>query len=114
MIFLKEANAISVELKKKVQFQYVLLSNTVYSPLPRDFLPSTETKQSPRVVVAVEVKDLKNAATHFWSLDKLKYVQKRNGQQRRSRSGGCSLDVVERFHPRFLSTIPNKLMSFFC
>ena len=33
-IFLKEANAISVELKKRVQFQFVLLTETLYSPLP--------------------------------------------------------------------------------
>ena len=33
-VFLKEANAISVELKKRVQFQFVLLTNTLYSPLP--------------------------------------------------------------------------------
>ncbi|RCN25338.1 hypothetical protein ANCCAN_28951, partial [Ancylostoma caninum] len=29
-IFVKEANAISVELKKKVQFQFVLLTDTMY------------------------------------------------------------------------------------
>ena len=33
-VFLKEANAISVELKKRVQFQFVLLTDTLYSPLP--------------------------------------------------------------------------------
>ncbi len=33
-VFLKEANAISVELKKRVQFQFVLLTETLYSPLP--------------------------------------------------------------------------------
>ena len=37
---LKEANAISVELKKKVQFQFVLLSDTLYSPLPSDLAKS--------------------------------------------------------------------------
>ncbi|WAR14348.1 KIF1A-like protein [Mya arenaria] len=49
-IFLKEANAISVELNKK-------------RDLPRPF---------PRNVVAVEVQDTKNGATHFWSLEKLR------------------------------------------
>ena len=34
-VFLKEANAISVELKKRVQFQFVLLTDTLYSPLPQ-------------------------------------------------------------------------------
>ena len=33
-VFLKEANAISVELKKRVQFQFVLLTDTLYSPIP--------------------------------------------------------------------------------
>ena len=33
-VFLKEANAISVELKKRVQFQFVLLTETLYSPMP--------------------------------------------------------------------------------
>jgi hypothetical protein len=31
---LKEANAISVELKKRVVFQFRLLTETLYSPLP--------------------------------------------------------------------------------
>ncbi|XP_062280568.1 kinesin-like protein KIF1A [Scomber scombrus] len=76
-IFLKEANAISVELKKKVQFQFVLLTDTLYSPLPQDLLPPDATKDRekrhfPRTIVAVEVQDQKNGATHYWTLDKLR------------------------------------------
>ncbi|XP_026769891.3 kinesin-like protein KIF1A isoform X11 [Pangasianodon hypophthalmus] len=76
-IFLKEANAISVELKKKVQFQFVLLTDTLYSPLPPDLLPSDVTKERekspfPRTIVAVEVQDQKNGATHYWTLEKLR------------------------------------------
>ncbi|NXQ45699.1 KIF1B protein, partial [Catharus fuscescens] len=77
-VYLKEANAISVELKKKVQFQFVLLTDTLYSPLPPELLPQPEPDKSrerrpfPRTVVAVEVQDLKNGATHYWSLEKLK------------------------------------------
>ncbi|XP_027883460.1 kinesin-like protein KIF1A isoform X12 [Xiphophorus couchianus] len=76
-IFLKEANAISVELKKKVQFQFVLLTDTLYSPLPPDLLPpeateDTESRHFPRTIVAVEVQDQKNGATHFWTLEKLR------------------------------------------
>ncbi|XP_065431524.1 kinesin-like protein KIF1B isoform X16 [Chrysemys picta bellii] len=76
-VYLKEANAISVELKKKVQFQFVLLTNTLYSPLPPELLPNETEKTRnnrpfPRTVVAVEVQDLKNGATHYWSLEKLK------------------------------------------
>ncbi|XP_071332015.1 kinesin-like protein KIF1B isoform X2 [Trachinotus anak] len=76
-VYLKEANAISVELKKKVQFQFVLLTDTLYSPLPPELLSQEPEKERdsrpfPRTVVAVEVQDLKNGATHYWSLDKLK------------------------------------------
>jgi kinesin family protein 1 len=60
-----------------VQFQFVLLTDTLYSPVPPELLPSEmekthEDRPFPRTVVAVEVQDLKNGATHYWSLDKLK------------------------------------------
>ncbi|XP_056399015.1 kinesin-like protein KIF1B isoform X14 [Hyla sarda] len=76
-VYLKEANAISVELKKKVQFQFVLLTDTLYSPLPPELLPPDsekigEDEPFPRTVVAVEVQDLKNGATHYWSMEKLR------------------------------------------
>lgn len=85
-IFLKEANAISVELKKKVQFQFTLLTDTLYSPLPPELAPTSlnggaltngpedEFGQTPipRTIVAVEVTDTKNGATHHWSLEKLR------------------------------------------
>ncbi|KAJ8022149.1 Kinesin-like protein KIF1A [Holothuria leucospilota] len=75
--FLKEANAISVELKKKVEFQFVLLSDTLYSPLTPDLMPNddgmvTWQRPFPRTVVAVEVQDKKNGATHYWTLEKLR------------------------------------------
>jgi kinesin family protein 1 len=84
-IFLKEANAISVELKKKVQFQFTLLTDTLYSPLPPD-LQSTALVSAndedynvsggmpppSRTIVAIEVTDMKNGATHYWSLEKLR------------------------------------------
>ncbi|KAK9739270.1 Kinesin-associated [Popillia japonica] len=76
-IFLKESNAISVELKKKVQFQFTLLTDTLYSPLPPDLRPAPDYDQDddcapPKTIVAVEVQDTKNGATHYWSLDKLR------------------------------------------
>ncbi|CAG9857792.1 unnamed protein product [Phyllotreta striolata] len=79
-IFLKEANAISVELKKKVQFQFTLLTDTLYSPLPVDLRPppphdydrDDDASSTPKTLVAVEVQDAKNGATHYWSLDKLR------------------------------------------
>ncbi|XP_050411558.1 kinesin-like protein unc-104 isoform X2 [Patella vulgata] len=75
-IFLKEANAISVELNKKVQFQFVLLTSTLYSPLPPELLPLEDREEErpfPRTIVAVEVQDSKNGATHYWSLEKLRH-----------------------------------------
>ncbi|XP_032572814.1 kinesin-like protein unc-104 isoform X2 [Drosophila sechellia] len=80
-IFLKEANAISVELKKKVQFQFTLLTDTLYSPLPPELastvapLHQEDEFGAPPVsktLVAVEVTDTKNGATHHWSLEKLR------------------------------------------
>lgn len=76
-IFLKEANAISVELKKKVQFQFVLLTDTLYSPLLPDMLNHDDIEEGmerpyPRTIVAVEVQDTKNGATHYWTLSKLR------------------------------------------
>uniref|UniRef100_T1IJB9 OTU domain-containing protein 3 n=1 Tax=Strigamia maritima TaxID=126957 RepID=T1IJB9_STRMM len=76
-IFLKEANAISVELKKKVQFQFVLLTDSLYSPLPPDLIPIDDdddmARPYQRTIVAVEVQDTKNGATHYWSLEKLRH-----------------------------------------
>lgn len=83
-IFLKEANAISVELKKKVQFQFTLLTDTLYSPLPPDLQASSAmiaqneeddasgVPAPSKTIVAVEVTDMKNGATHYWSLEKLR------------------------------------------
>jgi len=98
-IFLKEANAISVELKKKVQFQFTLLTDTLYSPLPPELTNLGNTTQLaitnasvtntnvsvngqtedefggppvPKTIVAVEVTDTKNGATHYWTLEKLR------------------------------------------
>ncbi|XP_059608868.1 kinesin-like protein unc-104 isoform X3 [Phlebotomus argentipes] len=85
-IFLKEANAISVELKKKVQFQFTLLTDTLYSPLPPELAASNGVlgaitsgnedefggNPAPRTIVAVEVTDTKNGATHYWTLEKLR------------------------------------------
>ncbi|XP_028158332.1 kinesin-like protein unc-104 isoform X2 [Ostrinia furnacalis] len=76
-IFLKEANAISVELRKKVQFQFTLLTDTAYSPLPAELAPrddaDDEYRPSAPTVVAVEVTDTKNGATHYWTLEKLRH-----------------------------------------
>ncbi|KOB76657.1 Uncharacterized protein OBRU01_04754 [Operophtera brumata] len=72
-----EANAISVELRKKVQFQFTLLTDTPYSPLPAELAPrddaDDEYRPSAPTVVAVEVTDTKNGATHYWTLEKLRH-----------------------------------------
>lgn len=64
----------------QVQFQFVLLTDTLYSPLSPDLLPSSiakdrEKRLFPRTIVAVEVQDQKNGATHYWTLEKLRYSQ---------------------------------------
>lgn len=71
--------ASSFTIRSQVQFQFVLLTDTLYSPLPPELLPPEPEKERdarpfPRTVVAVEVQDLKNGATHYWSLEKLKYA----------------------------------------
>lgn len=115
-VYLKESNAISVELKKKVQFQFVLLTDTLYSPLPPELLPSEPEKERderpfPRTVVAVEVQDLKNGATHYWSLEKLKQrldqmreMYDRAGEMASSNQGEdgeCALTGSDPFYDRF-------------
>lgn len=78
-IFLKEANAISVELKKRVQFQFILLTNTIYSPVPPEILTAYSEDSEhvpdvlPKTFVAVEVLDTKSGAVHVWSLSELRY-----------------------------------------
>jgi kinesin family protein 1 len=57
-----------VELHKRVQFQFVLLTDTLYSPLPVNLSSSS----SQRTIVAVEVEDLKNGARHYWTLEKFR------------------------------------------
>lgn len=67
----------------QVQFQFVLLTDTLYSPLPPDLLPpeaanDREQRHFPRTIVAVEVQDQKNGATHYWTLAKLRYTNMQN------------------------------------
>lgn len=48
----------------------------MYSPLSPELIPPGENmtlRPYPKTVVAVIVKDLKNGAIHYWSLEKLKY-----------------------------------------
>ena len=74
-------------------FQFVLLSNTPYTPLPRELVDGADmdTDQDSftlasversdvsfdvatrrRTIVAVEVTDAQHGATHYWSLAKLR------------------------------------------
>ena len=78
----------SVELKKMVTFQFVLLTPTLFSPIPPDLSTPDDVIKTdgnhhhhhhhhlnyPKTVVAVEVKDFKNGATHYWSIEKLKWA----------------------------------------
>ncbi|XP_072556199.1 kinesin-like protein KIF1A [Paramormyrops kingsleyae] len=72
----EEANNL-LEQQRLVQFQFVLLTDTLYSPLLPDLLPpdaaeGRKKQPFPRTIVAVEVQDLKNGATHYWTLEKLR------------------------------------------
>ena len=90
-VVLKEANAVGVEMKKQVGFQYTLLNNTPYSPLPWSIATGNDVDvqgdepkftlssvdnpilmSAPTPMVAVEVKDSKHGTTHIWSLEKLR------------------------------------------
>ena len=94
-IFLKEANAISVELRKRVQFQFILLTHTIYSPIAPELqsaysdelvlgqsASSSPVPPSPiptacffnKTIVAVQVLDTKSGAVHIWSLAELRLV----------------------------------------
>lgn len=60
-----------------MQFQFVLLTDTLYSPLAPELMPPEgrdDGRPFPKTVVAVEVEDLKNGATHYWSLEKFRWV----------------------------------------
>jgi len=77
-----------------VQFQFVLLSDTLYSPLPSDLVSSVFHQQKDdfytntdlvdnlasiernklKTVVAIEVQDLKNNAVHYWSIEKFRFL----------------------------------------
>ena len=64
-----------MELRKRVEFQFVLLTDTLYSPLGPELMGGPERDDDrpvPKTMVAVEVTDMKNGATHHWSLDKLR------------------------------------------
>ena len=61
-----------------MQFQFTLLTDTLYSPLPTELLPKLEEDEEeerpfPRTIVAVEVQDTKSGATHYWTLDNLRW-----------------------------------------
>lgn len=56
----------------QVEFQFTLLTDTLYTPLPSFLLSDVRHKDHP-TVLAVEVKDMKNGASHYWSLGKLRY-----------------------------------------
>ena len=81
-------------MKKQVGFQYTLLNNTPYSPLPWSIATGNDVDvqgdepkftlssvdnpilmSAPTPMVAVEVKDSKHGTTHIWSLEKLRLLK---------------------------------------
>ncbi|CAG4951592.1 unnamed protein product [Colias eurytheme] len=109
-IFLKEANAISVELRKKVQFQFTLLTDTPYSPLPAELAPrddaDDEYRPSAPTVVAVEVTDTKNGATHYWTLEKLRHRLELMRQIYNMNEGACPEEEEPPERPTWGSSRP--------
>ena len=70
----------------------MLLTNTLYSPFPPDLLPikdpdDDDDRPPPKTVVGVEVQDLKNNATHFWGLEKLRSVGNVSSKSREKAAG---------------------------
>ena len=61
----------------QVQFQFVLLTDTPYSPLPPELQPPPCRQRSSKpfssTVVTVQVLDKKNGAVHNWSMKKFRY-----------------------------------------
>lgn len=108
-----------MELKKKVQFQFTLLTDTLYSPLPPELsaenqgsvvplkaIQEQQQQQTPteneavgrqagKTFVAVEVTDTKNGASHYWTLEKLRYVMEGyfNYQSKEEGMEGCSVAI---------------------
>ncbi len=89
----KEANVMSAELKKNVSFQFTLLSDTPFTPVPFSVATGTDVDidagevklmcaldaveeggRGRGPIVGIEVKDSKHGATNVWSLSKFKSV----------------------------------------
>lgn len=90
----------------QVQFQFVLLTDTLYSPLPPDLLPpdaakDREKRPFPRTIVAVEVQDQKNGATHYWTLEKLRWVNDAHAGK-----GSSGLSLISHHGPHYLQATP--------
>lgn len=77
--YLAEANRLAIELDKKVKLRFVLMRETMYSPVDEKFMkdlalrPQMADKFYKPTVAAIEVQDLKAGTINLWSLDKLKY-----------------------------------------
>lgn len=87
-VLLKEANVMSVELNKKMQYQFVMLSDTPYTPLKDELTgvrkllkyhgnrtvdglnpyPTAEEPSSNRGIIAVEAFNTANGLSYKWSL----------------------------------------------
>lgn len=96
----------SLSASPQVQFQFVLLTDTLYSPLPPDLLPpdaakDREKRPFPRTIVAVEVQDQKNGATHYWTLEKLRWVNDAHAGK-----GSAGLSLISHHGPLYLQATP--------
>lgn len=77
--YLAEANRLAIERDKRVKLRFILMRETMFSPVDEKFLQNLSPKMNQidnyykPTVVAVEVQDLKAGTINRWPIDKLKY-----------------------------------------
>uniref|UniRef100_A0A6G1SN16 Kinesin-like protein unc-104 n=1 Tax=Aceria tosichella TaxID=561515 RepID=A0A6G1SN16_9ACAR len=77
--YLAEANRLAIERDKRVKLKFILMRETMFSPVDEKFLHNIPPKMKQLdnyykpTVVAVEVQDLKAGTINRWPIEKLKY-----------------------------------------
>jgi hypothetical protein len=92
--YLAEANRLAMDRDKRVRLRFILMRETMFSPVDEKFLHNVPLKMKDEnnyykpTVVAVEVQDLKAGTINRWPIDKLRYrldlmknIQKGDGKQ---------------------------------
>uniref|UniRef100_A0A5K3EWL2 Kinesin-like protein n=1 Tax=Mesocestoides corti TaxID=53468 RepID=A0A5K3EWL2_MESCO len=74
-VFLKEANVMSVELGKKMQYQFIMLTNTSYTPVSKDIakmvgdMRNSSNKLDDETIVAIEAVNTASGISYKWTLE---------------------------------------------